>query len=283
MIVPGQFAGVTAQAQTPEQVIPYVCAVSELKPRMLGACVGYEREGEVVLVGYPLHDPKDAKAMAEAVGLALRLPGLRRITVIGPARPPQAPESAAIAEDWYYSLPVPAPPPGQKTRNLLRRAARELTVERGGSWGEDHAALVRRYLNERPLAAGTRRIYERLPRYLAQSSGSLLASARLADGRLAALSVGEFAGLATAFYMFSFRDPGAAPPGTADLLLAQLLEEASGRGHTKMNLGLAVNEGIGFFKRKWGAVPFLPYMQTTWEIASPRISSVLAGLFRHRS
>jgi len=283
MIVPGQFAGVTAQAQTPEQVIPYVCAVSDLKPRMLGPCLGYEREGEVVLVGYPLHDPKDTGAMAEAVSLALRLPGLRRITVIGPARPPQAPKSAAIEEDWYYSLPVPASPPGQKTRNLLRRAGRELTVERGGAWGEDHAALVQRYLNERSLAAGIRHIYKRLPRYLAESSSSLLVSARLADGRLAALSVGEYASLATAFYMFSFRDPGIAPPGATDLLLAQLLEEASERGHTKMNLGLAVNEGIGFFKRKWGAVPFLPYVQATWELASPGISTVLASLFRRSS
>lgn len=282
MIVPGQFAGVTAQAQTPEQVIPYVCAVSELKPRMLGPCVGYEREGEVVLVGYPLHDPKDAGAMAEAVSLALRLPGLRRITVIGPARPPQAPESAAIEEDWYYSLPVPAPAPGQKTRNLLRRAGRELTVERGGSWGEDHTALVRRYLNGRPLAAGIRHIYKRLPRYLAESSSSVLVSARLADGRLAAFSVGEYAGLAMAFYMFSFRDPGIAPPGATDLLLSQLLEAASERGHTKMNLGLSVNEGISFFKRKWGAVPFLPYVQATWEITSPGVFSILRGFFgRH--
>jgi hypothetical protein len=118
---------------------------------------------------------------------------------------------------------------------------------------------------------------------LAKSSSSLLVSARLADGRLAALSVGEYAALGTAFYMFSFRDPGIAPPGAADLLLSQLLEEASERGHTKMNLGLAVNEGIGFFKHKWGAVPFLPYVQATWEPASPGISKVLAGLFRRRS
>jgi hypothetical protein len=282
MIVPGQFAGVTAQALIPEQVIPYVRAVSELKPRMLGPCVGYEKQGEVVLVGYPLHDPEDAGAMAEAVGLALCLPGLRRITVLGPARPPQAPESAAIEEDWYYSLPVPAPLPGQKTRNLLRRAGRELTVERGGAWGEDHTALVQQYLNERSLAAGTRHIFKNLPRYLAESPSSLLVSARLADRRLAAFSVGEYASLTTAFYMFSFRDPEIAPPGAADHLLAHLLDEARSRGHSKMNLGLSVNQGIGFFKRKWGAAPFLPYVQTTWEPASPGMSKVLASLFRRR-
>jgi len=283
MIVPGGFAGVTARAQIPEQVIPYVCAVSKLKPRMLGPCVGYERAGEVVLVGYPLHDPKDARAMEESVSLALRIPGLHRITVIGPARPPQAPESAAVEKDWYCSLPVPAPPPGQKIRNLLRRAGRELTLERASSWGEDHAALVRLYLEKRPLSAGIRHIYRSLPRYLTESSGSLLVSARLADGRLAAFSVGEYAGLMNAFYMFSFRNPRIAPPGTADLLLAQLLVEATERGHAKMNLGLTVNEGIGFFKRKWGAEPFLPYMQTTWETAAQGIASVFAGLFRRRS
>ncbi len=282
MIAPDQLARVTAQADTPEQVIPYVCAVSDLKPRMLGPCVGYVGEGEVVLVGYPLHDPKDTGAMAEAVSLSLRLSGLRRITVIGPARPPQAPESAAVEEDWYYSLPVPASLPGQKLRNLLRRAGRDLTIERGGPWGEEHMALVRRYLDERPLAAGTRHIYTKLPRYLVESSGSLLLSARLADGRLAAFSVGEYAGLRTAFYMFAFRDPQVAPPGTTDLLLSGLLDEAGERGQILMNLGLGVNEGVGFFKRKWGAVPFLPYVQATWETTSPGVSSILRGLFGRR-
>jgi len=33
-----------------------------------------------------------------------------------------------------------------------------------------------------------------------------------------------------------------------------------------MNLGLAVNAGIGFFKRKWGADLFLPYVEVSWDI-----------------
>ncbi|MGE5842069.1 MAG: GNAT family N-acetyltransferase, partial [Deltaproteobacteria bacterium] len=128
-----------------------------------------------------------------------------------------------------------------------------------------------------------RHIYTKIPRYLAESSASVLLSSRLPDGRLAAFCVGEFAGLATAFYMFSFRDAGIAPPGATDLLLAQLVEEASKRGHTRINLGLGVNQGIGFFKRKWGAVPYLVYVQTRWQIPSTGISRVLAGLLRVRS
>jgi hypothetical protein len=279
MIVPDLLAWVTAEAVMPEQVLPYVCAVAGSRPRMVGSCVGFESEGEFVLVGYPMHDPLDVGAMTEAVDRALEIRGLHRITVIGPVRAPQTPDQTMVTEDCYYSLPIPPPPPGQKLRNLLRRAGRELTMDAGRQYGDDHMALVRRYLEERHLATGTRHIFRQLPRYLASSAGSILLSARLANGRLAAFAVGEFAALRTAFYMFSFRDPGLAPPGTTDLLLSGLLDEARERGHAQMNLGLGVNEGISFFKRKWGAAPFLPYVQATWEIRSPGPLSHLRGLF----
>ena len=280
MIGPDHLTRVTADAVVPEQVVAYVSAVAGSRPRMAGPCIGYDSEGEFVLVGYPLHDPRDEGAMAEAVEQALQIPGLRRLTVIGPARPASAPAGSRVEEDWYYALPVPPPEPAQKLRNLLQRASRELAVERGSPWGEDHLNLVRRYLDERPLAPGTRHIFARLSSYLAASPGSLLFSARLADGRLAAFAVGEFASLHTALFMFCFRDVRLAPPGSSDLLLSELLEEAGRRGHKRMNLGLGVNEGIRFFKRKWGAVDFLPFVQVTWEPRSPGLFSRLQGLFR---
>lgn len=278
MIGPDRLARVTAEAVVPEQVVAYVSAVAGSRPRMVGPCVAYESDGELILVGYPLHDPRDERAMAEAVNQALQIPGLRRITVIGPATPKAAPPGGRMEEDCYYALPVPPPEPAQKLRNILRRANRELTVERGRHWGDDHLHLVQRYLDERHLAAGTRQIFERLPGYLAASPGSLLFSARLADGRLAAFAVGEFASLHTAFFMFCFRNSRLAPPGSADLVLSGLLDEAAQRGHPRMNLGLGINEGIRFFKRKWGPVSFLPYVQMTWEPPSPSLFSHLRSL-----
>jgi hypothetical protein len=204
--------------------------------------------------------------MAAAVDEALKLPGLLRITVIGPARPAQAPAARPDVQDHYLSLPVPAPSPGQKLRNLLRRAGRALTVERGRQCTPGHMALVQRYLDERELAVGTRHIFQQLPRYIETSAGSLIVSARRADQRLAAFAVGEFASRHTAMFMFCFRNPELAPPGSADLLLAALLEEARARGQARMNLGLAVNAGIGFFKRKWGAELFLPYVEVSWDV-----------------
>lgn len=279
MIGPDLLARVTAAAVVPEQLLPYVRPVSKAEPRLLGDCLGLLSEGRLVLIGYPLHDPWDLNAMSKSVGEALMIQGLAQLTVIGPVKPPQAPPESQAAEDCYYSLPVPPPSPAQKLRNLIRRASRELSIERGHQCGDDQLALVQRYLDERQLAAGTRHIFRQLPHYLAAAAGSLVLSGRLADGRLAAFVVGDFSALRTAFFMFCFRDPELAPPGSADLLLAGLLEEAHTRGQTLMNLGLGINDGVAFFKRKWGAVPFLPYVEVSWRPGRSGLLKRLAGVF----
>jgi hypothetical protein len=282
MIGPDRLDRVSADAVVPEQVIPYVRSLGDSRPFMLGACVGYQSEGEVVLIGYPLHDPRDSGAMSQAVELALKIPGLQKITVIGASRPPQAPEKTRSTQDGYCVLPIPTPPPAAKLKSLLRRADRELTLEQCRRFDKDHQQLVDRYLSERTLAAGTRHIFRQIPGYLQASPGSLLVSARTAGGQLAAFAVGEYASLHTAFFMFCFRDPSLAPPGCADLVFSELLEEAARRGQIRMNLGLGVNEGIRFFKRKWGAQFFLPCIETGWEIRTPGLMSHLRGFLDRR-
>jgi hypothetical protein len=279
MIGPDRFGRITAEAAVPEQVIAYVGAVAGSRPKLFGACVGYLSEEQRVLIGYPLHDPTDEGAMASAVAELLRCPGPDRITVIGPARPPQAPARAVSSEDRYHLLAVPPVAPGQKLGNLLRRAERELAVEAGRVLTQAHIRLVGRYLTERPLAAGTRRIFGRLSDYIQASDTSLIVSARRADGRLAAFAVGEYGSLHTAFFMFCFRDPQAAVPGSADRLLKALLDEAGRRGQICMNLGLGVNAGIGHFKAKWGAGRFLPYVETHWDVSAP---GLFGRLFKMR-
>lgn len=279
---PDRLDWVAAEAAVPEQVVPYVRAVGGGRPRMYGPCVGFESAGQLVLVGYPLQDPRDEAGLEEAVGQALALRGLRRITVIGPRRPSRSPGDAAGEADSYYALPLPAPAPGPKLRNLLARAAREVRIERERRCGDEHMALVQRYIAERPLAAGTRFIFRQLPRYLEASADALLLSARRPDGSLAAFAVGEYASLHTAFFMFSFRAPELAPPGAADLLLKGLLDEAQERGQRRMNLGLGVNAGIRFFKGKWGAAPFLPCVETSWEPGGTGVGDRLRALFGRR-
>lgn len=269
-----------AVAVVPEQIVSYVTAVSGATPRRIGACIGYVFHRRLVLIGYPLENPFDEKLMETALEQALGIPGLETISVIGPSRPANAPADATVSEDAYYALPLPAPKPAPKLASLLRRAAGEISLTQERRIEKEHQALVQQYLDTRQLAPGTRHIFKNLSPYLETSKSSLIISARYPDGRLAAFGVAEYASPHTAMFIFCFRDKTHAPSGSADLALYGLLEEAQRRGHTRMNLGLGVNDGIRFFKRKWGAEIFLPCIETTWEISKPSVLSTVLGLLK---
>ena len=310
-------AHITAEAVVPEQLVHYVRAVSGRRAVLCRGWAAYIHEGHAVLVAYPpegsgepapdlrpaLEDLRLGACRAEAGGGGMAPRGANtrelacsRVTVLAPFRPAEAPEGAFGKSDSYWQLSVPAPAPGAKLRNMLVRAGRELRLEEE-DWSPACAGLLRHYLQARPLPPGTRAVFEALPRYLGapgldgaagetapeRNPGVVLLAARRKDGALAGFSVGDFSGLRTAFYMFSFRRPDA-PPGTADALLAGLLDKARQLGHGRMNLGLGINDGIGFFKRKWGAVPFPPYVETSWDLrpegALPRRGGGLFGRLR---
>lgn len=311
---------ITAEAATPEQVVPYVLAVSGRQAVQCGPFAAYVHEGHAVLAAFPdgaqyeeWHEAWQERAQQAAAleddraapgddappcmpaalvempdffaamvseALAALPEGIGRVTVLAPCPPPQAPEQAVAgalkAVDCYWSIAVPPAPPAQKLRNMLSRAAKDVSLVKE-DFGPEHEALVRASIARRPYPTGTRSIFAALGRYMqAPGARPLLLSARTKGGGLAAFSIGEYASLATAMYMFSFRDTGA-PPGTADLLLQGLVLHAAECGHTRMNLGLGIDGGIRFFKKKWRAEPMLPYTETSWELR-PEKPGLLAGL-----
>ncbi|MBM9535609.1 hypothetical protein [Desulfobulbus alkaliphilus] len=268
MIGPDRLDRVAAQAVVPEQLVCYGRVVGGGQPRLFDSCLGYEYSDSLVLIGYPVHDPWDEQALRNSVDTALTVSTARRITVLAASRPPQAGVAAdeiPAPTDAYLSLPIPNPAPGQKLRNILRRAQRELHLEQERTMNQDHTILISRYLQDRILAPGTRHIFAQVSTYLATCPSVVLISARMKDGRLAGYTIGDFSSLTTAFYMFTFRDPDVAPPGTADLLLLAVQREGEQRGQLRVNLGLGINPSIAFFKKKWGATPFLPCQETSWE------------------
>ena len=194
---------------------------------------------------------------------ALAMPELRRITVLAPVVPSAAPAHAVVERDAWWCVNLPHTP-GQKLRNMLRRAEREATVA-VESWGPEHDALVDHYLKVRTLAPGTRHIFGRVGTYVERSSEAVLFGARNASGRLLAMAVGDYSALGTAFYMFAFRHDDC-PPGVSDALLHALAEEAGRRGQTVLNLGLGIDGGITFFKKKWGAFEAMPHLETSWMV-----------------
>lgn len=286
-------AQLTATALTPDQLLPYVRAVSGLESRACGMGVLHHGGGQGVLVVFTASDFEEERHAASAtsadgdggedsaspldlaVAEALDLPGLERLTVLAATRPAAAPPDADCSRDAYWFLPLPlllpGGRPGQKLRNVLRRSGREARIEQSGgadAWSAEHAALAEAFIAARrsSLDEGSIALFRSLGAYLGGAPEARLFSARDAGGRLLACAIGDYSSFATAFYMFAFRRPDA-PPGTADALLAALAAEGAARGQTRLNLGLGIGPGVAFFKKKWGAVPALPCVETCW---SPR-------------
>lgn len=280
---------VSAQAIVPEQLLHYTAAVGASRPRLFGDCVGHVYENSVVLVGYPLHgDVQDSAHVHATLDAALTLvredESLSRITVLAPVRPHAAPADSPSSHDEYWALPLPPAPPRQKLRNILRRARREVSLEQDCCWSQQHEALVDYYLRSRPLEPGMRHIFQHLGGYVHKAApppggtGDVqIFSAYSPEKSLLACAIGDYSSLHTAFYLFAFRHRHA-PPGTSDLLLEALCAEGTARGHSRVNLGLGINAGISFFKKKWQAEAFLPHVETTWEKQAPQ-KSWLSRLF----
>lgn len=273
----------TARAVTPDQLLPYVAAVSAPETTIIASSLLHTYGDNAVLVAYPLHDPLDAEAAAKAIAEVLLMPSIRHISVLSASRPREAPPDATSSKDTYWQLPLPVPAPHAKLRNMLKRASQEVDIDTGTgitAWTQEHQKLAQEFIkNKASLDDGSRYLFAKIPDYLAGAPDALLFSGRRkTNGELVALTVGDYSALSTCFYMFAFRSP-AAPPGVADLLLQKLAEEGVKRGHERLNLGLGINAGIEFFKKKWQAQKFLPYVETSWNIQPKSQKGFFARLF----
>jgi hypothetical protein len=168
-----------------------------------------------------------------------------------------------------------------KIGNMVRRAGRELTVEKSREFREDHQTLIDRFLRSREVEEGTGIIFSRIAPYLSSVPTARVFSARDSGGRLAGFDVADFGAEEYAFYLFNFRSRDAAVPGTSDLLLHALIREAQEQGKRYLNLGLGINDGVVFFKEKWGARSFLPHQSLVYRPSSPSFFDFfLKGLTR---
>ncbi len=272
---------VNLQAVTPDQVLPYVHAVSQSTSFSMGSFLVHYHSGHAIVVGYPLdedcspesiqeswYQDKLQNSLEEHLRKLMQEPSIERLTVLAPVRPHIVPENATVANDNYYFLSLPLQQSAlQNVHSMCRRAASYISMEQShgeGAWSGAHQELMLHYIRRQDISKEMSSIFQSLGLYCRHAPQVRLFSAYdKQSGELLACTVGDFTSLHTAFYMFAFRK-SSAHPGTAEALLMALLEEAQQRGYTSCNLGLGINKGIQFFKEKWGAVPALPFIQCSW-------------------
>jgi hypothetical protein len=265
MITPAERAVIAERAYVPEHLPHYVTAISQTEPFLIGDFIAHVRGAHLVFVGYPLDRNFDDAQMVKSLDEAKARFKPRVISIIAPALPAALKDCAPSSPDEYYRLDLTQLAIPQKTRNMLTRARRDVLVNEG-KFGKEHKRLIEEFLRAHRFDDATRFIFQRVPEY-AKCDTARVFEARDARGDLVAFDITEFGARQYAFYMFNFRSRQHNVPGASDLLLAHIVERAQAEGKRYINLGLGIDAGVAFFKRKWGATPFLRHVSCFQESA----------------
>jgi hypothetical protein len=275
MITTEQFAYIEEHAYIPEHITHYVTAISKVEPFLFGEFLAYVKKDHLIFVGYPLEGAFEEKKMEKALNEARRRFKPREISLTAPKIPSSIAGSSQSPSDYYYRLGLSTLSISQKLRNMLRRADRDLVVERTKTLKEEHQEMVNEFLNTHTVDEATQFIFKRIPEYLSSAPSVWVFNAREKSGALAAFDIAEFGAKDYAIYMFNFRSDALYVPGASDLLLSEVIKCAKETNKKFINLGLGINPGVAFFKKKWGGVIFLPYAFCLYESSSREVMDSL--------
>jgi hypothetical protein len=259
MITADQLGHIEEYAYIPEHMINYVTAISQAEPFLFGDYLAYSRKDLLIFVGYPLKEPFEEKKMEKALNEAKRRFKPKEISLTAPKIPSSIGGSTRSLSDDYYRLDLSTLSISQKLRNMLKRAGRDLVVERKRGLDKEHHQMLKEFLNTRRVDEPTQLIMKRIPEYLSSAPSAWVFNARKKGGALAAFDIAEFGARHYAIYMFNFTSRRHYIPGASDLLLFEVITFAKEENKAFVNLGLGINTGVTFFKKKWGGVPFYPY------------------------
>jgi hypothetical protein len=269
MLGPEEREHILRNAHIPEHMPDYVVAITGMEPFLFRNHVLYRRGKVLVVVGYPLVGECTEEGLRTCLEEATEDFRPETLSLLAPRLPDWKRPDQRGKEDAYYRIDLRGLHPRSKVMNMLRRASAEVSCEKGDRLGEGHVGLIRDFIGSRKLDDGTRFILERVPDYVNSVPTAVVFSAQARSGGLAAFTVAEFGARDYGFYMFNFRSEACTVPGVSDLLLQAAMQTAHAEGKCFMNLGLGIHEGVAFFKKKWGARPFLDYETCTYRLVRP--------------
>ena len=279
MINPSEEVFIREYAYVPEHMPGYVTAISGKEPFLLEDYICYYGQDTLLFVGYPLKESFHENKMDSALETAIKRFKPGQVVLMAPTISRRVEHRGA--PDTYYILDLQNVPIRSKLKNMIHRASRELQVEKTHEFKNEHLNLIADFLRSRSVEEGTRYIFEKIPEYLSLVPTAWIFSARDRAGQLAAFDIAEFGAKNYAFYMFNFRSRQQPVPGISDLLLHELIQDAKQQGKFFINLGLGINAGVTFFKKKWGGRPFLTHQFVFYQPHRPSpFEALFQGLFK---
>jgi hypothetical protein len=266
---------IKTHAYIPEHITDYVKSVSEAEPYLFGNYLCYRKDATLIFIGYPLGEAFDEKTMNTMLGNAAKRFKSQSIALIAKTISQNGLTIIKQSSDDYYKLNIHDFSIPQKVENMVKRASKELTIEKVQECKDEHRKLIEEFLSYHEVSKDIEYIFKRIPHYISSSKTVWVVNARDANGELNAFDVMDLGSKEYAFYMFNVVSKIHYVPGVSDLLFHNLVSTAREEGKRCINLGLGINEGVRFFKKKWGGIPFLHYEFCLYEHQHKNIVEML--------
>lgn len=261
MLSSAQAQYISSHAWVPEHLADYVTAVSGKEAFLRGDFVCYAGQGALVVVGYPLCQTHRGAELVQVLEQVSREFRPQRLWLIAPEIPPWRGLRPTGASDSYFSLELEHLKLPPKVRNMIRRASKELEVQESSCLGPEHKILLEEFFACKELSPQSQEVLRALPRYVEKVGDSVVFSGFDKTGRLVSFCIGQMGQGEWSFYMFHVNSPLRRIPGASDMLLDTLVKKALEHNKHYLNLGLGINPGVAFFKKKWGARVLAPYKE----------------------
>jgi hypothetical protein len=242
-------------AYLPEHLPDYVGAVSGAEPFLQNSHLFFVAKKHLIFIGYPLKP--DSNPPARVYDLICDRYQPTTVAVIASDIWLPAEQYQSHTSDSYYRLDLPVMSIDASVGYMLRRARKDLQVERG-RFQKEHKKIIKAFLAGHSFNRQQKYLYKHIPQYLKASDTAVLFEARR-QNKLVAFNIVDLGAADYGFYLFSFRSGKINVPGASDLLFHEMVKLAHSEGKKTVNLGLGVNAGIRRFKEKWGGAPFLNY------------------------
>jgi hypothetical protein len=262
-------------AYVPEHLVDYVTSISDAEPYLFQHYACYKKNETLIFIGYPLGEAFDQKQMEASLEAASKALKPRIISLIAPTIEAKNARIIQQYSDAYYRLDLDDLVVPPKVFNMVRRASQEISVEQSNGWQDKHGALVAEFLATHRVSEESQYIFARIHEYVAASKSVYILNALDHKGKLIAFDIADYGSREYAFYMFNFASREYYVPGASDLLLSEMITIAREKGKRFVNLGLAINKGVTFFKQKWRGAPFLNHEFILYETSRADIISTL--------
>jgi hypothetical protein len=283
MLTDQEKAYILDQAYVPEHCIRLMTQVSGGEPFLIDNFFICLKKNWLILVGYPLEDNFTLDRLEAILAKVKKNICPDFISLIAP----QIPSSlAAVCQesqsDIYFTMETRDPVMRSPLKRNLKKARQNLRVEFSHRMQGDHQELMHEFVARKRLPERVKRLFFKMPEFLACSDKAQVLNAWDKEGKLAAFYVADFEAKRFSNYIIGCYSQKNYVLGASDLLLFELINLSREYDKLYVHLGLGVNAGIRRFKEKWGGVPVRPYEMGELVLKKPSLFEMLTSLGRLR-